>query len=405
MKVVVSSVDLVVKAGQLLLSAGAEIYRVEETILRMGQAVGLKDINAYCTPTGMIFSYYDENGKSWTVVRRITRRAFNVKHIAGINQLSRQFAAGDITVQEAIEKLRRLEEQPRQYVLAANIGAVASSTALLSLLNGGNGLDLLAAFVVGVLVFGVIGQLPVVAQVPFFRELVIGSVSAALAIAGQSLMPYHAAPVITGVVLVALPGANLTNSIRDIVAGDLIAGATRALESVALSGALFGGVGAVLALTGYLHTLPEWTGAGTGNGALDVALAFFAGALFNLHQQGPPSSIAAAGCAALLARTVHFSAISNGAPVALALFLGAMTAAAASEWLARWLRLPVTAFVISGFVPLLPGLWFYHALLAVAVGDLGDGFRSIFQGAIGVITIGSGVAVVTSVVRYLKTRP
>ena len=42
--------------GKMLLESGAEIYRVEESIQRMGLAYGAKDVDVYAVPTTIIIT-------------------------------------------------------------------------------------------------------------------------------------------------------------------------------------------------------------------------------------------------------------------------------------------------------------------------------------------------------------
>ena len=63
---------LAVEAGVELLGAGAETARVEDTVERIGRAVGAKKIDAFVTPTGLFAAMEDADGASFTTVRRIT---------------------------------------------------------------------------------------------------------------------------------------------------------------------------------------------------------------------------------------------------------------------------------------------------------------------------------------------
>lgn len=46
-----------------LLESGAEIYRVEETVLRIFAAYGAREGHIFAIPTLLILSLQDENGK------------------------------------------------------------------------------------------------------------------------------------------------------------------------------------------------------------------------------------------------------------------------------------------------------------------------------------------------------
>ena len=103
-------VGLILTAGELLLTCGAEMARVEETIERMGRAAGFVQVESYATPTGLFVSLHDPQGKVYTRVKRIRGGQSNIALIAEVNSLSRAFSAGEITAQEVRRELERLQQ-------------------------------------------------------------------------------------------------------------------------------------------------------------------------------------------------------------------------------------------------------------------------------------------------------
>ena len=85
-------VGLILTAGELLLTCGAEMARVEETIERMGRAAGFVQVESYATPTGLFVSLHDPQGKVYTRVKRIRGGQSNIALIAEVNSLSRAFS-------------------------------------------------------------------------------------------------------------------------------------------------------------------------------------------------------------------------------------------------------------------------------------------------------------------------
>jgi uncharacterized membrane protein YjjP (DUF1212 family) len=53
--------DIAVKAGEILLTSGAEIYRVEDTINRICEAYNIK-CESFVLPTGIFVSAYNSQG-------------------------------------------------------------------------------------------------------------------------------------------------------------------------------------------------------------------------------------------------------------------------------------------------------------------------------------------------------
>lgn len=83
---------VIMTAGEMLLTSGAEVYRAEETMERMGRALGYT-VEAYVTPTG-IMATVAKDGRYLTKIRRVRMRSQDLGKIAGVNQISRELAAG-----------------------------------------------------------------------------------------------------------------------------------------------------------------------------------------------------------------------------------------------------------------------------------------------------------------------
>ena len=51
-----SCMDALQLAGRIIMENGGETYRVEETITRMGQAFGLREVESFAVPSGIFIS-------------------------------------------------------------------------------------------------------------------------------------------------------------------------------------------------------------------------------------------------------------------------------------------------------------------------------------------------------------
>ncbi len=55
------AVDVIMLAGTLLLQSGSEIYRVEDTMIRIAHSQGIMDCNALAMPVAIFFSIENTN--------------------------------------------------------------------------------------------------------------------------------------------------------------------------------------------------------------------------------------------------------------------------------------------------------------------------------------------------------
>lgn len=63
--------DLAMEAGRILLDAGAEIFRVEETMKRIAQSYGIEKFNSFVLSTGIFITAENEEGEIYASVKHM----------------------------------------------------------------------------------------------------------------------------------------------------------------------------------------------------------------------------------------------------------------------------------------------------------------------------------------------
>ena len=122
--------------------------------------------------------------------------------------------------------------------------------------------------------------------------------------------------------------------------------------------------------------------------------------LFNLRRQYLPyAALGAFLCWGTYLLSEHF-----GAGIFFASFVAAFASSLFAEILARSLKAPVTLFLITTLVPLVPGSSLYYAMYNIVAGNP-EATRS-YAAATGLCVLGiaSGICAVTAVVFAKKTR-
>ena len=100
-------VETAVLAGEVMLVSGAEIYRVEDTIKRILQNADRRTSEAIVLSTGIFVTLNDPELEPITVIRRVTDRSTNLNKVYLVNNVSRQFCSGNMTVEAAYEELQK----------------------------------------------------------------------------------------------------------------------------------------------------------------------------------------------------------------------------------------------------------------------------------------------------------
>lgn len=243
-----------VELGCRLMSSGAEIYRVEESVRRLLQAYGLDSPEVFAIPNCVIVSVTTPQGHPITRMRRIGGHGTDIELLERCNALCRHLCAQRPEVDEAWALVSALEGETPRYPPSRVLLGYGIAPAFFSPLFGGGAADALCAMLAGLavglcLLYG--GRF--LGSNSFFRTAV-GSAVASL----TSLLLVHLGlgqsvdTVTISALMVLVPGVALTNAMREIMAGDIVSGLCRAAESILTGTAIAIGAALGLALGGML---------------------------------------------------------------------------------------------------------------------------------------------------------
>lgn len=239
---------LAVYAGEMMLMYGAETYRVEDTIRRICISGGIPFAESFVTPTGIFVSVEDANGEILSMIKRIENRSIDLNKVSLINDFSRQFAKGKISVEEGFIILDKIKTMKKYNVLTRMLcGGVGS--AFFTLIFGGTYMDSLATLVIATVVEYILIFLDKYNLSLFFINILGGFVTAIMSIGLVNIgLGNNIDKVIIGTIMTMVPGVALTNAIRDTISGDLVSGSSRAEEALIIAIAVAAGIGSILNL-------------------------------------------------------------------------------------------------------------------------------------------------------------
>lgn len=242
--------NVVAEAGVLLLTSGAEVARVEDTMQRLSLAFDTP-ADAVVFPTVIFLSLPEGR----TVMHRIRRRSTNLGVVAEVNRLSRQAAEGHLDLQAFHDGIRTAAHF-RRYPAYVEVLAAGGAAALLSQLFGGTLPDVPWAFLAGVAA-QVMRALSRSSGFSGSLGDFVGAFAAVLpALVAANLPGLHPGAVVVGGMMVLVPGVMMTTAVRDGIQGDLLSSAARLLEAVLVAAAV--AAGAALPLYMYIHAGGRW---------------------------------------------------------------------------------------------------------------------------------------------------
>lgn len=233
-------------AGKIMLKSGAEIYRVEDTIIRICKSrKEIKYVDAYIVPTG-IFISLEYKGELMSYIKRIKTISIDLNKIAMVNEFSRSFVSSYMSIDDGIEELKKINKINRYTTLTKTIfGSLAS--AFFCVLFGGSVLDFISSFAVSFIVLTIVNLISKF-ELTFFIDNLVGAIlaSALSHILVNVGVGENIDKVIIGSIMCLVPGVAITNAIRDTMSGDFLSGLSRGMEAVFSAIAIALGVGIIL---------------------------------------------------------------------------------------------------------------------------------------------------------------
>ena len=249
-----SLVDLLVATCRVAIECGCSSNRIEMLVTRLGEAWGFS-VEAAALPTAVWLSV---RGRGHQIVElvRVTKWGIDLNKLAALNDLVDQVETRQMHLDEAVERLKVISNEPSPYSRFVTILAGGGSAFALVAASNGRGYELLAAFILGTLCqlslrFFSEGNRKYLAE--FFTAMLVAGGAAAL----SSKWPDINMPrLIVGGLISLAPGLPFVNAMHEVAQKNLVSGAARLLEAVVTAITLAFGVAAVL---GFAHYMERWS--------------------------------------------------------------------------------------------------------------------------------------------------
>ena len=241
--------NFAVESGRIMLRCGGEIYRVEETVERICKAFGVEEAEVFATPTTVMASVY-RGDKINSMVKRLNERSTDLNMMMRVNNLSRNLAYKNMSIEECEQELKKISEKDAYSTLKTLVSA-GTITASCSILFGGGFIDMVVSFIAGFITKILILFLGSRKLNEFFVNIIGAGFIAVLSILLYEIGIVETMDYITaGVIMLLVPGFALTNAIRDILDGQLMAGTAKLSEVLFIGTSI--AVGMYVVLNWYL---------------------------------------------------------------------------------------------------------------------------------------------------------
>lgn len=382
--------DLVTDLGYELAMAGAETFRVEESISRCLSAYGVR-ADVFAIPNFLVVTITTEDGHPITRMRRIGGHGNDLDSVEQFNNLSRAICASHPDPKEAKQWLRALRTQKRAYSLPMQYLGCFLGGAGYGLFFGGSWIDSICAGICGMLIGFVNRFLGKRKANSFFQTIASAFLMAILAYAlGAYGVTSNPDAVTIGALMILVPGLLFTNAMRDIIYGDTNSGINRIVLVVLTAAAIALGTASAWNLATVLWGAPV-SSAALPYGFWEQCFFAFLGCLgfsiqFNIHGNG--MFLCALG--GTLAWAVYLLALEYSGSELTSYFCSSLFSSVYSEIMARIRKYPAISYLVVSIFPMIPGAGLYYTMNYAVQGQMENfAVKGMFTAAIaGIMAVG-----------------
>lgn len=246
-KVLTLALDL----GKSMVKCSAEVNRVEETVIRICYAYGIKKAQVFSIISLITATIIEEDGQPHTQTRRIYAYSTNFGRLEKLNALSRKICAETPDIDEARKELEAICSEEKTFSVKSCIGHIVAASAFTVFFNG-TALDALAAAPIGLIIYLMNAYIKARGMSRLFFTALTSAIAGSLALIFVHFgFGKNPGTIMIGDIMLIIPGLMLINSVREMLCGDVMSGLLRLLESVIIAMSIACGFAIPLLLSGY----------------------------------------------------------------------------------------------------------------------------------------------------------
>ena len=237
-------IDVAVYAGKIMVESGSEIYRCEDVIIRIAKHFGIKELDIFTLST-CLFVTCNEDGETYTCIKRMKPNDLNLTKISKVNQLSRDLVKNNFSLEEFNLFLKEIEVAKDQYskLYTAIFSAIACAC-IGGTINDGTVVDFLSIVGISAVNYYLLDFLSRNRVNILAKNIIVSLSITFLAILVTKLqIVSNIDNIIIGSIILLVPGVMVTNAVRDAINGDVLSGFIRCIEAVMVATGMAIGVG------------------------------------------------------------------------------------------------------------------------------------------------------------------
>lgn len=230
--------QVILDIGEEMVVCGAEVNRVEDSIYRMCQSYGADRINVFIITSNIQVTMEAPDGRILTHIRRIIRTDANFDRLDYLNDLSRYVCQNKpdyLMIEDKLNEVLERPEQPKVLKFFASVLVAGSFT----MFFGGTWRDGIAASIMGLAIVLMEMFLASREKNQIVYHFVVSVVAGIVALLMVKIgLGQNADMIMIGGIMLLIPGIAMTNSIRDMLIGDIASGMLRLSNALLIAAAI-----------------------------------------------------------------------------------------------------------------------------------------------------------------------
>lgn len=394
--------EIILKAGKILLSSGAEISRTEDTMNYIARAMNFKDLEAYVSNRGIFATAKKDNNTEITRIYNVPEVDINLSKIESVNALSRRITQKSITIEEVINELEKIDTMPDYLIfwrlVAYTIGASGFSYAI-----GSSITDSIIAGIIGLILGAYMCTIKRILNSDVLITI-LGSIL--IALFGNLFIHFNIGSnlsvILLGAMIDIVPGVPFVNAIREYSQNNYNTGITLMMGALLTCISMAVGVAVVQSLLFNTQIIPLYTSNLDSNSFTSMFMrSIMAGIgttafaiLFRVRKQ----HILDTSILGFISWFLFLTLSELQFNVMLSIFISGFIIAIASRILAVKRKCPAIVFLMTSLFPLLPGLSFYRSIYYMLMGQETIAISFAKESFLIAFTIAISIAIV----KYIK---
>lgn len=244
-------VSLSLEIGEMLLQCGGKVSRVESTIQKILLAYGFVRVDVFTITSEIQVTARAGDGKIYSQIRRIDQWGIDLEQLEILDQFCQKLCKDRpdcFQISSGLEQMRKQQKERNQSassIVLSYMGAILSASGF-TVFFGGNRMDALVAAPLACLITMLIkhsrfkssNQLLIYFMFAFITGI-LGGITVKIAAFWGILLNLD--KICIGCIMLTIPGIAITNSIRDMILGEIITGLFRLIQSLLIAMSIAGG--------------------------------------------------------------------------------------------------------------------------------------------------------------------